>query len=421
MVDEFDEIEKQRKPRWIAVLVVNVVILAMVALAAYVLLTRSGVITIPAIVASRTSQVSADQEGRIIKILVEENEQFRVGMPLFQIENPDVRTKIEGLQKIIAGYDQQIAAEQSELSRRLRESDLKVKIQTVKHEIEKKQVGLKNAQLELENADHLVAYAKAELEKAQTLFTSGALTAARVEVYRSACEGKLAERNKIIGAIALLQTETRGDEKLLHSYAQQMDDLTSSTAQRVSELLEKKTTARTELAAWESARERLVRKADRNGSVAVRHKEEGEAVKPGEPVLEVTTGEDIWVEAYFRPEDVNLIRAGDPLVARYANRMFPVAVESIGLITKPFPLQRASMLASTENFVVAKLIFVQPDQAKGAGLRPGMKVDTELSRQEGLLYRLGLKQPTANAATKSPQESNGQPRRAQTQGSSPAR
>jgi membrane fusion protein (multidrug efflux system) len=392
MVDEFDEMIGAGRRRWIAALTVNGIILTMVALAGYMLLSRSGVITVQSIVASRTSQISADQEGKIVKIFVEENEQIKVGQPLFQIENPDLLTKIQGLQKIIAGYDQQIAEEQSDLNRRLRESDLAVKMQTTRQQIDEKRVSLKNERQTLENADRLVAYAKTDFDKAQTLFTSAALTRARLDSYRLAYEAKLEERKKVAGDIDLLETDIRGDEALLRSYREQLDALTSSIAQRVNELREKKTAAISDLTALESAKERFVRKADRNGSVALRRKEEGEAVKPGEAVLEVTTGEDIWVEAYFRPEDLSFVQVGDRLVVRYANQLFPASVESIGLISKPFPLQRVSMLAAPENLVVVKLQFAQSDQVKKTGLRPGTLVNTELTRREGLLYRLGLKQ-----------------------------
>lgn len=397
MVDEFDEMVNAGRRRWMAALIVNAVLLTMLGVAAAVLLTRSGVITAQSIVASRTSQISADQEGKIVKIFLEENEQFKEGQSLFRIENPDLLTQIEGINKIIEGYDKQIAEEQSNLSQFLQKSDLIDKKQSTEALIERKRIQLKNAQLDLDNATSQVAYAKAESEKAQVLFTSGAITRARVETYRIAYESKLDAQRKILGDIAVLQTDIEADKGTLLSYTKQLDAQTSLTAQRVSDLLEKKTTRKAELAKCESAKQRWLRKADRSGSVAIRRKEEGEMVKPGEAVLEVTTGEDLWVEAYFRSEDVPLVHPGDQPVVRYSNQPFPATVESIGLVTKPFPFQRASMMSAPENLVVVKLLFVQLDQAKKAGLRPGMQVTTELTRQEGLLYRLGLKQAKASA------------------------
>jgi multidrug resistance efflux pump len=404
MVDEFDEMVNAGRRRWMAAIIVNVILLAMIALAAHILFTRSGVITIQSIVASRTSQISADQEGRIARIFVEENQQFKRGQPLFEIENPGLLAKIDGVKKIIAGFDQQIAEEQSDLSRRLRESDLKMKIQSSKGQIEEKKVSLKNARQELDNADRLAARAKDELVKAELLFTSGAMTRARVESYRLAYENRLEDRKKTLGAIDLMETDIRGDEILLRSYADQMDALTSSTAQRVNELTEKKTAAKSELATLESARERLVYRTDRGGSVAVRRKEEGEIVKPGEAVIEVTTGEDLWVEAYFRSEDVSVVRVGERLVVRYGVQTFAATVESIGLVTKPFPVQRAMVMVVPENLVVVKLLFVEPNQAKKAGLRPGMVVTTEMTRQEGFLYRLGLKRAKSSDPMAPPRE-----------------
>jgi len=404
MVDEFDEIDRPRRRRWLAALLVNILILAMLALAAHVLLSRTGIITVQSIIASRISLVSSELDGKIVKIFVDSNEQFKTSQPLFQIENSDVLDNIAGLNKIIEGYDGQIAEEQSELSRRVRESDLQMKIQTVQQQMGKNKILSENTQEALKNADGLTSEAKANWESAQSLLRSGAITRARVESYRFDYQKAVAEREKIANDLGVLNAEILANRQTLATYKQQLEDLTKLTDARLAELREKRKIRETERNKWESARDRFLVKADRDGFVATRQKEEGDRVKSGEAVLKVTTGEDIWVEAYFKPEDANLVHAGDPLVIRYANATFPVIVESIGLITEPFPLQRVSMLAQPENYVVIRMVFVQPDQAKKAGLRPGMQVNTEIVRQEGLLFWLGLKQAKLRADVQIEQE-----------------
>ncbi len=397
MVDEFDQITYSRWRRWTAAFVVNLALLAMIGLAVYILLVQSGTIAIPSIVASRTIRISAEHQGNIKALHVIETQEFKVGDVLFELEDTVLDTRIAEAEKAIKSYEQQIAEQESELARRLREFDPKMKIEAAEQLLREKQTALKNLAPLLEAANRRLAYQEDRLKRAEDLFSTGAITRARLDAYRLDVETERAGRDKILADQKVLETEIRGLENQIAAYKTMLADLTRSTAEQERALHDKLTQARSNLANLQSERALLTGRAKVSGSVAMRLKNEGEGVSVGEPVIEATSGDEIWVEAYFKPEDANAVRPGDQLVVRYGAQTFPVTVESIGLITKPFPLQRSAMILAPENLVVVKLVFVQPDQARQAGLRPGMQVATELTRREGLLARMGWKRKKPEA------------------------
>jgi len=391
MVDEFDQMVNAGRRRWLPRLLLNILVLALLALGAYALLAQSGVTTVQSIVAGRTIRIGAEHRGKIKAIYVALNQEFKEGDPLFDLEDPLVESSIAESEKRIKEYERDIAEQESELARRLREFDPKIKIETARQQTKEKQVALESKRPLLDTADRRIALKEEALKKAEGLFASGVITRSRVDSYRLDYESERTARDKIVNEQNLLRTEIAGLDTQIASYSEMIADLTSSTAEQERVIREKQANAKAELAKLLSEKAQLSCKAKLSGSVVALSKDEGEIVAPGDGVLTVTTGEDMWVEAYFKPEDVTPVQAGDELVVRYGLQTFPATVESIGLITQPFPIQRSTVVVQPERLVVVKLDFVHPKEAKDAGLRPGMQVSTEMSRPEGLLYRLGLK------------------------------
>jgi len=391
MVDEFDEISNRGRRWWIAALIVNVALLGMLGAAGYILMSRSGVVTVLSIVASRTIRVSAEHRGKIKTLYVGETQEFKKGDRLFDLEDLLVDSRIAEAEKTVKTYEQQIAEQESELAQRLREFDPRMKIETARQQIKEKQVAGKNLESLLEAAKRRVALKEEALRTAEELFTSGVITRARLDSYRLDCETERMARDKLLNEKRVLETEIGGLEKQITSYQAMIADLTRSTAEQERVLRDKLSLAKSDLANLQSEKELLFCKAKMNGFVVLRVRNEGEVVASGDAVFEATSGDELWVEAYFRPEDANFARVGDQLTVRYDPQTFAAKVQSIGLITRPFPVQRSPIMLPNENYIVVRLDFERPEQAKQAGLRPGMQVTTEMTRPEGLLYRLGVR------------------------------
>ncbi|MBM3334175.1 HlyD family efflux transporter periplasmic adaptor subunit, partial [Candidatus Sumerlaeota bacterium] len=371
MVDEFDQLVSRGRRRWVAAILVNLALLAMAGFVAHVLLTRSGGLTVQSVVASETIRISAERRGTIKAVYVVVGQQFKEGNLLFELEDdPLLDSPIAETEKRIKEYERDIAELESAAARRLREFDPNLKIESARQLIREKQVALKNLATSLEGADRRLAIKEDMMKKAQDLFEAGAVTRARLDSYRLDWETERAARDKIVADTNLLQTEIAGLEKQITSYFQWKADLTSSTAEQVRDIRDKQAASGAELAKLLSEKTLLICKSKVSGLVAAVLKNKGEGVSPGEPILEVTTGGSIWTEAYFRPENANQIRPGDRMTVRYGTVTFPAIVESINPITKPFPFQRP-MVLGTENYVVVRLAFIEPEPAKQAGLRPG--------------------------------------------------
>jgi len=396
VVDEFDQLVSRGRRRWVAALLVNLAALSVAGFLVYALVTRSGVVTVQSVVASETIRISAERRGTIKAVYTAVGQQFKEGDLLFELESdPLLDSQVAETEKRIKDYERDIAELESASARRLREFDPNFKIESARQQIREKQVTVKNLATSLDSANRRLAIKEDMVKKAQELFAAGAITRARLDSYRLDCETERAACDKILAETNLLQTEITGLEKQIASYIQWKADLTSSTAEQVRNIRDKQAAVTAELAKLLSEKTLLTCRSKVSGLVAAVLKNKGEGVAPGEPILEVTTGGNIWTEAYFRPETVNHVRSGDRMTVRYGAMTFPAIVESINPITKPFPFQRP-MVLGTENYVVVRLVFMEPEPAKQAGLRPGMLVTTEMTTSEGILYRLGLKRSSGS-------------------------
>lgn len=396
MVDDFGGLEQEQrgKRRWVFALSFNALFWAMVAVIFYVWLTQAGEVEVPSRIWSETIQIAAPQPGIIKTIHFRETEQFAPGQVLFELENKDLDDEIRGIGEKIKNLDAQIEQEQTALSRRLREYDVEDKIRKAQASLDAARYDLEVLKQDLRAASQTVQLAKQVLQRAEELFRKGALSRPRLEQYRNDLDGAMLKYEKARLALQAKLKEIEGLLNELDLAKRHKQDLMRATDDRVKQLLQQKAFLQTELKNKLSQRERLVYKAERGGFVATLLKREGESVNRGDVVLEITTGERIWVEAFFQPEDANLISIGHSLRVRYGEYTFPARVESVGLKAIPNPLVPGDALTPREFVVPVRLVFDHPDMAKKYGLRPGMQVETVITKQEGLLYRLGLKERT---------------------------
>lgn len=404
MVDEFDQIEQRGRNRWVAAIFINLLIWGLAALVVYSYLTRKPIVEIKGIVASRIYEIGARQDGRIGTIHVEETDSFTTGDLLFDIEDRKLLTQIEKTSETLKRIQQEIAEEKSERARQLREHSLTLNIGSVQQEIGATSISIENLLDDLDFADAEIERQQKIYTRAEDLFNTGVLTRSEVEaVYAKVMEVKAA-KGKILNEIDLKRQQNRYNQRRLDDYEEYRRNLEKSTADAIKDLeRELGNEGRTQAGQIVLLQE-LEYKADRSGLVAERLKQDGEQVQMGEVILRVTTGEELWVEAYFKPEDEYLVQAGDPVKIRYGSRLFDGVVRTKEYTLRPFPGAPVSALVSQSQYVVVPIDFEDIQNARDANLRPGLLVIVEVNREEGLLYRLGIKKrrhnnPVSAAAT----------------------
>jgi multidrug resistance efflux pump len=402
MVDEFDQLEEQGRRSRVRAIIVNLFVLAAGLLVGYYLLQGTQEVTVLSRVWSEAIRIYARQDGKIKTINFTETESFRQGDLLFEIEDPVLESQIEATSKSIDLYEARIEQEQSDLQRRISLFEIGRSIEDARQQIKVKEVEHKSKEAAREAARERLTVAQDKLERAQDLVSSGVLTQTQLEPYRLAVQTARDAVRVVDAEIDLIDETVSGLERKIADMEKHRADMTSATARVVAELTDLKAREESKLAELRSRRSLLKYYADLDGIVAARHKTDLESVRAGELVLEVTAGENIWVDAYLQPEDSKLVKQGDRVEVRYQDQPFQTIVAWKNLKAVLLPWRTPSLDGREERYIQVRLSFIDPGKAEAAGLLPGIMVDTILERREGFLYRLGLRPGSDSAPTTAP-------------------
>jgi multidrug resistance efflux pump len=392
MADEFDGLVMKGRRRWVAAILINLLVWGLLGLVGYIWLTRIGVEEIRGLVASNTFLLSVERDGTIKAVNFEETRPFRRDDRLFEMIAPEILESINNTSETISSMKQRIAeARQSDVSRGERENEIDNNIRKLQSEIGEYDAQIENRKSQLEWANENVALKKQRLEAAESLLAAGAMTRADVEARRDVYMQAVAARGEVEGEIRRLDKLLAGKRNELAGFRDQKQKLMANTDLRIGQLLIDMKNKEGELSDLRLQLTRLVKKAEYDGYVVKVLKRAGESVKASDPVLQVTDGKDIWIEAYFLPEDRKSLREGDRLKVRYQGQDFPSYIDQIGIhTTTGMPNAPQSMFTQPTRYLVVRLRFEDPETAKQANLLPGIEVAVLFTRQEGLLYRLGL-------------------------------
>jgi multidrug resistance efflux pump len=111
----------------------------------------------------------------------------------------------------------------------------------------------------------------------------------------------------------------------------------------------------------------------------------GETVQPGDEILRISTGEDIWVETYLNSQRVASIEPGNRVFvhATGANPIrLPGTVVGISPVMETQPgYTPTAFEPDTERIAIARVQFDDPEFAKQK-VRPGQRVTVELLTRE---------------------------------------
>jgi multidrug resistance efflux pump len=406
MVDEFDQLEPQSKGRWrLRRVIVNLFVFAAALLVGYYLLRGTQEVSVPSRVWSDPIRIYARQDGKIKKIDFTETESFQEGDLLFQIEDPVLESQIDTTSGSIARYEGKIEEARSDLAKRIDLFQIIQNIEDARQQIKEKKVTRKKHELARQAAIERVAMEREKFNRAQALFTSGAIVRTTLETYRLALQTAQDSVKVIEADIELVDETIQGLHRKITDLQQHRDDMTSATARLVAEYTDLKAREQNRLTELRSQRKLLDYFADINGIVAARHRNDLESVRTGELVLEVTAGEHIWVDAYLLPEDTHLAQKGDIIEVRYQDQPFKTVVAWKSPKAVLLPWRTPSLDGREERYIQLRLTFLEPAKAEAAGLLPGIMVETILQRREGILYRLGLRTASDDTASTTTQSS----------------
>jgi HlyD family secretion protein len=204
-----------------------------------------------------------------------------------------------------------------------------------------------------------LALARVELERTRRLFDGGAVSRSVMDQAQAAYDVAEAEHERIRQQVELLERGAR-----LEQIAAQRASLAQAEAA---------------VAQLDAALNGAVIEAPFRGIVTVRHREPGETVPAGAPVVTLMNPEDRWVRIYVRGDEIGRLALGQPATISadaYPNRTYTGEVTFIGSEAEFTPRN----VQTTEDRV--KLVYRVKIRITGdpaLDLKPGLPADVRIT------------------------------------------
>ena len=135
--------------------------------------------------------------------------------------------------------------------------------------------------------------------------------------------------------------------------------------------------------AIDAALDHTVIVASFDGVVTVRHREPGEIVGPGAPVVTIMNTGDRWVRVYVREDRIGAVKLGSAAsitTDTYANRSYRGRVRFIASEAEFTP---KTVQTTEERVKLVYAVKVQITGDEGLDLKPGMPADVQISTGSG--------------------------------------
>jgi HlyD family secretion protein len=214
------------------------------------------------------------------------------------------------------------------------------------------------ARAAFEAAHERLAEAERELVRSQALFEGGAVSREAHEQATLARDVARSEHSRAEGALQLLE---RGHRR------EQVDAARAQVAE-----------AQAHLAAAEAALRNMIIEAPFDGVVTVRHREPGEVVAAGAPVLTLMNPDDRWVRIYVREDRTGAVALGAKATIKsdtFPDKAYEGEVTFVASEAE-FTPKNVQTTEERVKLVYAVKVSVRGDAAQE--LKPGMPADVEL-------------------------------------------
>lgn len=214
------------------------------------------------------------------------------------------------------------------------------------------------AQAELGAAREAEAQARREADRARRLHEGGALSEQALEQATTRLEAAVAATTRARETVALLDEGARVEVRAAQSA---LVDQAEAAVDRA-----------------RAALDQTVLLAPIGGLVTVRHREPGEIVSPGQPVVTIMDPGDRWVRIYLRGDRVGRVSLGQAAsitVDAYPDRRFEGEVSFIGSEAEFTPRNVQTPDERTQLVYPVKVRIVGDD---ALALKPGLPADVVL-------------------------------------------
>lgn len=222
---------------------------------------------------------------------------------------------------------------------------------------------LAQAEASVRSADERTEDARRDAERARRLFDGGAVSQQMLDKANTALEVALAARDQALEARGMVQEGPRLET--VQAQAAMVDQARANLARTDATLANARITA------------------PFPGVVTVRHREPGEAVGPGTPVLTLLDPENRWVRIYVREDEIGRVQIG--MTAEIVSDTYPDEVYRGEVV---FIGSEAEFTPRNVQTAEQRIKLVYPVKVRIMGdadfhLKPGVPADVTLLDQGG--------------------------------------
>lgn len=346
---------------------------------------QTHIATDDAYVEGRIHPVSAQIAGKVIEVLVEDNQPVRQGDLLLRIDPEPFAVRV-------AGADSAVSAAAADLSAARADMDAAMAdIQAARQDLAASQAQLTQARLAVDAAHSRVTLTGAQLaqagrdeERANSLYERQSISKERLEKAQTELAVSRARHDLAKDELRLAEAAIATQEALVSQKKAILAQRQASLAQRKARVGQQDAVMHERKSALEEAK--LYRGyadvvAPTDGYVTRKGVEVGQVVTRGQPVLAIADLSDVWVVANYKETEIEKIRPGHPVTIRvdtFAGKKFHGTVDSImagtGSAFSLFPPENA-----TGNYVkvvqrVPVKIVIDRGEDPDHVLRIGMSV-----------------------------------------------
>jgi len=274
--------------------------------------------------------------GRVLSIAVREGDAVTAGTELARLETSELDAALAAARAQVDAAEARLV----ELERGARPQELATA-----------EAGVRSAEQRAEEAAR-------DAERARTLHAGGAISRQALDRAETALDVATAARDQAAEQLALLVEGPRAE---------------TIRAQRAAVAQ-----ARANVERAEAALANAVVTAPFSGVVTLRHREPGEAVAPGAPVLTLLDREDRWVRIYIREDQIGLVQLGMPaeiVSDTFSDRVYAGEVVFIGSEAEFTPRNVQTTEERTRLVYPVKVRITGDPEFE---LKPGVPADVRL-------------------------------------------
>jgi membrane fusion protein (multidrug efflux system) len=236
--------------------------------------------------------VSADIAGRVVDVMVHENQEVTAGTPLFKLDEEPLRIALD-------------------------EADANLAV--VKNDIEAEKAAYRQAQEQLQIAESNVAFAQREFERRQKLVDKKIISESEFDEARNSYQVALREAGAVRQDMQRILSELAGDPEIDPATHPRYREAEAKVAQAALDL-----------------RRAVVFARDAGIVSMVDQLRPGDYVEAGHAAFSIVGDDALWVEANLKETDLTYVRPGQSAtieVDSFPGKTWTARVDSIGAAT----------------------------------------------------------------------------------------